>query len=611
LKQKTFVRRAKALAGLKQFFEAENVMKEAIHKFPNSAEIDKTLKEMQIARASEAKEVPNAGPSGPLLRFLGSLVQTLQTEVLSSTSQLADAILPMSISKALLKMEYLFSKAEGNTLLDLQALFRTTGGLRTLLHVVQVQWQSNMDGKVIDMYKFDSLCTVLSVLSLACDTAGIQMAASEAPAFFAALGGCNRKVDAALCTKLLNLVSKVWDTCKAATLEVIQPCSVVVEKAAAFLSKLVLSEDANGPDAPVVSANDKEKASALLREWFAAGGRVEKRTVRGAVPMLASFDGTGLLTADDKSIRDLGESFLQKAMADPSLLATTDVTNLLFGVQLLIMCGPGSDKNALAITLEGVGTAGSTLRYADLEDWASSEDGRYAASMLAVVAKALEYRLLGSHMLGREDYEAAFAAGNGWTVCIPLAQGPAAYSAPALKCMCAMPSMPAFASPAIGAVMGFPSPESKPMISYVGKSLAASANMRQCTAKLLSKCARHEGFLDLLKKDGEKCMQELTKLLTNVSLDGKSSLEAFHDMLYVFYQIAQTLPDPLLKHATKDMITMLVGTARRPVEEAPQFYSKAILSTLRLNRKCQKVIQEIESRYEAGVGEDPEDVLKA
>jgi hypothetical protein len=174
-----------------------------------------------------------------------------------------------------------------------------------------------------------------------------------------------------------------------------------------------------------------------------------------------------------------------------------------------------------------------------------------------------------------------------------------------------MPTMPAFASPAIGAVMGFPSPESKPMISYVSKSLAADAIVRQCTAKLLSKCVRHEGFLDLLKKDGEKCMQELTKLLTNVSLDGKSSLEAFHDMLYVFYQIAQTLPDPLLKHATKDMITMLVGTARRPVEEAPQFYSKAILSTLRLNRKCQKVIQEIESRYEAGVGEDPEDVLKA
>jgi len=611
LKQKTYVRRARALAGLKQFFEAENIMKEAVHRFPNCAEIDKTLKEMEIARSSDAKEVPNAGPSGPLLRFLGTLVQTLQTGVVSSTRELADAVLPISLSKALLKMECLFSKAEGDTLIDLQSLFRTNGGLRTLLHIVQVQWQSNLDGKVIDMYKLDSLCTVLSVLSLSCDAEGIQMAASEAPAFFAALGGCNRKVDAALCTNLLTLVSKVWDTCKSATLEVIQPCSVVVERAAAFLSRLVLSEDSNGPDAPVVSANDKEKASALLREWFAAGGRVEKRTVRGAVPMLASFDGTGLLTADEKSIRDLGESFLQKVLADPSLLSTTDVTNLLVGVQLLIMYGPGSDSSALAIALEGVGTAGSTMRYADLESWATCEDGRYAASMLAVVAKAVEYRLLGSHMLGREDYVAAFVAGKGWALCIPLAQGPAAFSAPALKCMCAMPSVPAFASPALSAIMGFPSPESKPMTSYVGKSLRTDTNVRRHSAKLLSKCVRHEGFLDLLKKDGEKCMQELTKLLTDISLDGKSSLEAFHDMLYIFHQIAQTLPDPLIKHATKDMLTMLVGTARHLVEEAPQFYAKGILSTLRLNRKCAKVIAEIESRYEAGVGEDPEDILKA
>mmetsp|Transcript_29353 Transcript_29353/g.46891 ORF Transcript_29353/g.46891 Transcript_29353/m.46891 type:complete len:869 (-) Transcript_29353:119-2725(-) len=611
LKQKTFVRRATALAGLKQFFEAESVMKEAIHQFPNSLEIDKTLKEMQIARSSDAKEVPNAGPSGPLLRFLGTLVQTLQTGVIASTNQLADAILPSSLSKALLKMEYLFTKAEGTTLIDLQSLFRTNGGLRTLLHIVQVQWQNNLDGKVIDMYKLDSLCTALSVLSLSCDTEGIQMAASEAPAFFAALGGCNRKVDGALCSSLLNLVSKVWDTCKSKTLEVVQPCSVVVEKAAAFLSKLVLSEDEHGPDAPVVSAQDKEKASALLREWFAAGGRVEKRTVRGAVPMLASFDGTGLLTADDKNVRDLGESFLQKVLAEPSLLSATDVTNLLIGVQLLIMCGPGSESSVVTIPLEGAGTARSTMRYADLESWAACEDGQYAASMLATVAKALEYRLLGSHMLAREDYEAAFVAGKGWTLCIPLVQGPASFSALALKCMCAMPSIPAFVSPALTAIMGLPSPESKPVISYVGKSLSADASMRCYSAKFLSKCVRQEGFLDLLKKDSEKCMKELTKLLMDISLDGKSGLEALHDMLYTFYQIAQTLPDPLFRHATKDMLTMLVSNARHLVEEAPEFYSKGILSVLRLNRRTAKVIQEIENRYEAGIGEDPEDIIKA
>merc|ERR1719335_1198004 len=110
-------------------------------------------------------------------------------------------------------------------------------------------------------------------------------------------------------------------------------------------------------------------------------------------------------------------------------------------------------------------------------------------------------------------------------------------------------------------------------------------------------------------------MKQLVKMMMTISLDGKSSLEALHDMLYVFYQISKAeifvFCDPLFKSATEDMMTMLVGLSKSPVEDAPQFYAKGILSTLSLNRSCSEKIKTIEGRYQAGVGADAEDVLKA
>merc|ERR1719310_2238248 len=47
LKQKTYVRRAKALAGMKQFHEAESVMKTARMQFPDSEYIENCYKEME------------------------------------------------------------------------------------------------------------------------------------------------------------------------------------------------------------------------------------------------------------------------------------------------------------------------------------------------------------------------------------------------------------------------------------------------------------------------------------------------------------------------------------------------------------------------------------
>jgi len=328
--------------------------------------------------------------------------------------------------------------------------------------------------------------------------------------------------------------------------------------------------------------------------------------------MLASFDGTGFLTSDEKKYCDLGELFLEKVIKEPSILSAIDVTNLLVGVQLLVMYGPGSRAGVTSITLEGLGTVGSTARYVDLESWATSQDGRYASQMLEAVAKALDYRLVkNSHDLGKGEYEAAFAAGHGWTVCIPLVQGPEAFAKSAMTCMAAMPSMPSCASAAVGAILGFATPESNPAISHMRKGLTSSAAVRACAAKVLSKSVDRDGFMDLLKNDGEKCMNELSKLIANISLDGKSSLEALHDMLYVFFQIAQSMSDPLVKYATEDFMTMLVSISKAPVEDAPAFYAKGVLGALKLNHKCNKMIQAISSRFEAGVGADAEDILKA
>merc|ERR1719482_2075463 len=94
LKQKTYVRRAKALAGMKQFFEAESVMRNARMQYPDSDEIEKCWKEMEIAKSSDVKEAPQAGPTGPLLRFVGKAVEEMQFLVEEFASNLADAIFP-------------------------------------------------------------------------------------------------------------------------------------------------------------------------------------------------------------------------------------------------------------------------------------------------------------------------------------------------------------------------------------------------------------------------------------------------------------------------------------------------------------------------------------
>jgi hypothetical protein len=381
---------------------------------------------------------------------------------------------------------------------------------------------------------------------------------------------------------------------------------------------LVLKENSEGlgeltsSDAPMMSQADKDRAFDLLSDLSSQGGRTEKRTVRGAAPMLASFDGTGFLMSDDRKCRDLGSLFLEKVIKEPSILSAVDVSNLLIGVQLLITHGPGSSGSVAKVTFEGLGIVCSTGWYVDLDDWASTEDGRHAAHILEAVAKALDYRLVKySREQSKGDYEAAFAEGYGWAVCIPLVQGPEVFAKSAMSCMASMPNVPRCAATALGSILGFPTPMESPAVSHMKKVLTSSVVVRALAAKLLAKSVTSDGFMQYLNEDGMKCMTELMKLIASISFDGKHNLEAFHDMLYVVYTMSQTMPDPLYKCASEDIISMLVGLSKKPVEDAPVFYARGILSTLKLNHTCNKVIKATLDRFDAGIGADAEDTLKA
>mmetsp|Transcript_80044 Transcript_80044/g.151182 ORF Transcript_80044/g.151182 Transcript_80044/m.151182 type:complete len:873 (-) Transcript_80044:36-2654(-) len=607
LKQKTFVRRAKALAGLKRFFEAENVIKEARFQFPYSEEIEQAHKEMAIALKGDSR-----------LGFLSQCVESIQGQVSSLGPKLVDYVFPAALAKELLKVEYLFTKAaecEGEVLTELQMLLRTNGGLRMLLHLLGLQYKSNMEGKCVDLYKMESVSSLVKIICLACEGSldNMKMAVSQAPALFAALGGCNRKVDADLCSSLVTLASSLLEVAKASTIEAVGSSSAVVEKAAGFLVKAALAEegdDASGPDAPALDVTVKEKAQLLLMDLFAVGGRIEKRAVRGVTPSLASFDGTGLFTSDEAPVRQVGELVVKQVIAEPSMMSATDVTNFLFGAQLLITAGPISDARDSAIAA----LPGTSMKYVDLQTWEGSDDATAAASLLMAVGKSLEYRLLlASHQLEKEEYEAAFLTGNGLYACLPLVQAPAKFAAPAALVLAVMCQADAkYASELAGlkvleAIFGFPS--SGPVPSYMSASLSSSSAVRKSVAKIVASCAETEVFLDMLKVDGEKVMGALSSLVFKISFDGKASLEALQDMLNTFYRIAVKSPGPLVQYASVDLLTMLVDLSVVKGDDVSKFFAGEIIKVLKLNRKCSKLLAPILSRAEEGTGLDAEDEL--
>lgn len=634
LKQKTVVRLAKAQQSLKRFKEVLRLLQEQRRQFPKNQELERLLEETELAIAAESpggRAAPGrrGAASEEMLGFAAKAVEALQSQVAALGPRLSDAALPQELGIAIQKLQYLLAKAhtvQGDCLSDLQAVVRTCGGLRALLQIVRAQWKGSLEGRLVDTFKFPVVAATAATVGLACEGCpeNARAAAEEAPAFFAILGGCNRKVEAATCERLTSLVAGLWEHARAKSLELVQAHSIVVEKAASFLSQAVLAEpggDFAGPDAPAMAAFRKEQAMALLLEWLRGGGRAEKRALRGAVPQLAGLEGEGLFSSEWEAARSLGELLARKAVEDPAVVSPPEVRNLLVGVNLLLAAGPGSEvkeQDMALISYSEYAGEGAAMRYLDLEAWASTEEGQHAALMLQVVAHVLEHRLLlKDRELEREDFEAAFHSGLGYFVTIPLVQAPLALAEPALRCLATLAQVSAdnvshiVNLSGINALFGVPSPDSKPMPSHVDHVLKTSAAARRHVAKLLSRCVETQAALELVQNAGERAIKELVKLATQVRKDGKGNLESFHDMLHVFFIISQFQPGPLCRHIPEDMMHLFVDlTAGSEQLSEVAERARAIVQMLLQDPSCARALQPIIQRHEEGAtGRDLEDEL--
>jgi len=624
LKQKTVVRLAKALQALQRFNDAAKVLQDQQRFYPANQEISRLLEETELALQANSRgggsKTAKGAASSEMLSYVSKVVGSVQTQI--QDASLSEFALPEGLATDLKKLEYVLAKAkgvQGECLSDLQALLRTGGGLRSLMQIVQAQWKSNVDGKIVDAYKLHAVASVAATVSLACEgnLESLKIAATEAPCLFALLGGCNRKVEASICERLIALVAGLWEHCKPKMVDVVQGQSIVVERAAAYLSKAVLSDgEAVTIDSPVLSGPAVGQAASLLSGLIAAGGRMEKRALRGAAAQLAGSDGEGFFTAEAPEVRAVGDVLAPKVAADPQVLAPRDIKNLLMAVQLLIISGPcaDADENGMAVlSFDEFAGQGATMRYVDLGGWAETEDGKHAALLLHVVAKALEYRLLvKDRELERDGFEDAFHAGNGYFVAIPLLQGPPAFAESALLLLAVMAQT---SSPnanhivglsAIHALIGIPTPEAKPMPSHIDLTLKTSAVARKHAAKLLSKTTETQVVMELLYNAGERVIKHLVKLAAQVREDGKDNLESFHDMLNVFYTISQVRPGPLARYVTVDMLNVFVQFSQDPSQDM----AREIVKALRQDPVCEKVLGPIAERAEEGRSQDIEDELQ-
>mmetsp|Transcript_22554 Transcript_22554/g.64983 ORF Transcript_22554/g.64983 Transcript_22554/m.64983 type:complete len:901 (+) Transcript_22554:78-2780(+) len=628
LRQKTYVRHAKALQAMKRLPDALKTLSEARQRFSGHQEIERLLEETQMALQADSRsrdsKVGKGAATPEMLSFVGKTTEELQAEIAAAGTAISDFAFPEGLNMAVKKLEYTLGKAkqvQGACLADLQVLLRTNGGLRSLLQLVGAQWKSNVDGKAVDAYKLHSLASAATAVALACEGSpeSLKLAASEASCLFAVLGGCNRKVDAATCEHMASLAAGLWEHCRARTLDEVQVHSIVVERAAAYLSKAVLAEvddDVGGPDSPVLPAAARRQAAGLLVDLLAAGGRVEKRALRGMAPQLAGPEGEGYFTAEADYARSLGEIVASKALQEPQLLSAREVKNLLLAVQLLVISGPcadASDEHMALLSFDEFAGDGATMRYVDLIGWDETEDGKHAATMLKVVSKALEFRLLKKDReLERDNFEDAFHAGNGYFVVIPLIQAPPAFAEHALLILAVMAQMSSenvnhiVGLSAIHALVGMPSPEGKPMPTCVDQTLKTSCGARKHAAKLLSRTVETQVTLELLKNAGEKCIKELVKLATQVREDGKGNLESFHDMLHVFFQISQLRPGPLCRYIPVDMMHLFVELSQDPAQDM----AREIVAMLKRDPVCNKALAPIVERAEAGRGMDAEDELE-
>ncbi|CAE8614796.1 unnamed protein product [Polarella glacialis] len=446
------------------------------------------------------------------------------------------------------------------------------------------------------------------------------------------VGGCNCKVDAEICERLVSLAAELWEQ-KSWTRAALEERSVqlqgVAERAAAYLSQALLStwsdDPLAGPDSPPLGDEVKEQATRFLLGLIAQRGRIRKRVLRGLMPGLGSrHHGKCFFTAELAAVRALGELVAQSAIDDPQLVTAEEVGQLVKTVRQLIDGGPfaerGEKRSEEDLEPLETGSGGPpalrTVRFVDLGGgW---QQGQYTALLLEVVSKALEYRLLlKERELDRDAFEDSFHAAHGLYVVIPLIQAPPEYAEPALLCLATLAQTyldnveRIVSLRAVQAVLGLPSPESKPVAFYIATTLRTSAAARKHAAKLLVQCSETQVFLDLVEAFSETCVKELVKLTALIREDGISSLGAFHDMMNIFQTISRQRPASLGSHLSADMLHLLVRLAAAPegvATTAECLKAREILHILRQDRHCQRLLVHIMRQAEEGY--DPEAELK-
>jgi len=263
-----------------------------------------------------------------------------------------------------------------------------------------------------------------------------------------------------------------------------------------------------------------------------------------------------------------------------------------------------SEENVACLEFDELGE-NKVMRYLELAGWEEEDNGRRAALALEAVSKVLEYRLLRKDReLEKDEYEEAFLGSDGLLITIPLLQSPTAFSEHALLCVAVIAqansanvaNVAAFSS--IHTVLGFPSPQLKPMPSHVRGTLKTSMAARRSVAKILALCMDTQVAMDLLQESGDVCVKEIVKLTLQVRADGKGSLEAFRDMLHVLYIVAEERPEQLCRRLPEEMLNILVDLSLGKQDELPTFYAGAIVKAFKRDPKSEAIVLPIIQRAE-------------
>eukprot|EP00746_Dinoflagellata_sp_MGD_P072447 gnl/MRDRNA2_/MRDRNA2_29402_c0_seq1.p1 gnl/MRDRNA2_/MRDRNA2_29402_c0~~gnl/MRDRNA2_/MRDRNA2_29402_c0_seq1.p1 ORF type:complete len:920 (+),score=221.56 gnl/MRDRNA2_/MRDRNA2_29402_c0_seq1:106-2865(+) len=626
LQEKTTVRRAKAFQALGRHTEALKILRPLAAATPDNKEVERLMEESDLTVRAEVKNPVAAGlpaktQGAPpeMLAYMKNLIDTLQSECADAGSKIAEVTFPPELAAVLRKAGYLLSKAkmvEGEVLADLQKMLRASGGLLDLLRIIRAQWKEHIDGKKVNMAKLPGLCDVVTLIANACYecTENLKLAAFEAVGLCGALGGCNRETDIDVCEALMQLMNDLWKKCKPKSVEVLQQHSVVVERATTFMAKclmVVMTDDIHGPDAPTVCHDARKNAIALLQSWIATGGRIEKRAVRGLEGQLCTASGDGLLISDDSHVWSLAMSTLKKVVSEPSLLSADDIESYLATIDRIIIEGPiaeTDEEKMAAIEFDELNSSGAIMRYCDLELFENQDAGKQTALMLQAVASALDFRLLQKDReLGRDDYEAAFSRGRGWFILTPLIQGPPSLSVPAMHALGVLAKMSSENSlhlaclSGVSPLLGFPTPEPRPMPNYMERTLKESIEGRRHAARLLAETCDVEAVTECLRRGGEATVKLIMRLVMQIREDGKLSIQAFHDMLKVLSCTAKFAPEVLYRNIPEDILNVLVDLSQSA--EDPKSFATRTLQSLMADpvaeRRLLPIIRRAEEKAEA------------